>query len=69
MNATKSHTATYKGRMVTVITTAGERVSGRFLERTKNKRLILMMGDGTKRAINRRDVRQFLSGQTTRGTT
>ena len=68
MKPTSGHTATYKGRVVTLILLTGERVTGRFVERTLNGRIVLRDEDGTDRAYPKGTVKQFLSGQNTRGT-
>lgn len=68
MKATNGHTATYKGRLVTLILLSGERVTGKFVERTLNGRIVLRTADGSTRTCDRATVRQFLSGQNTRGT-
>lgn len=68
MKSTTNHTATFRGRRVTIILTSGERVTGKFVERTANKRIVLIGPDGHKSSYERDSIRQFLSGQNTRGT-
>lgn len=55
----KGHTATYKGAMVMIETTDGERIHGRFVHRTRNGRIELD-SDGELRVIRKADIAKFL---------
>ncbi len=67
MNRHIGHTATHRGRRCVVVTKAGERIEGRFVERTLNMRIILATATG-RREVHVGDVYQFLAGNGTRDT-
>lgn len=67
MKPTNGHTCTFRGRRIAIVLTTGERISGRFVERTKGKKNIVLMVDGKQRVFQRDIIAQFLAGNGTRG--
>lgn len=61
MKATTGHTATYRGRRVSILLTSGDWITGKFLER-KPCQDILLTVDGERKRIPRDQVARFVTG-------
>lgn len=61
MKATSGHSCTYRGRKCSIQLTNGEWITGKFIERTPSKDILLTV-DGERRRIQRDQVARFVTG-------